>query len=112
MDKYRLLTVEDRPRLVQAISKKMEEGYVLDENKYGDDMIIYDNLEYDSISTDNIPCLVRREEDKKPCIDYLTDGEPVLPLNERVGLTSAYPYPLTGITVRCLQGILDAMVKV
>lgn len=101
-----------RHELVEAISKKMEEGYVLDENRYADDMIIYENLDYDSVCTENIPCLVRRESDNEPCIDYLTDDEPVPSLKERVGMTAIHPYPLNGITIRCLENILEAMVKV
>ena len=97
--------------LVETISKKMEEGYILDENRYVDDMIIYENLDYDSVSTENIPCLVRRESDNEPCIDYLTDDEPVPSLKERVGMTAIHPYPLNGITIRCLENILEAMVK-
>lgn len=100
-----------RHELVETISKKMEEGYVLDENLYVDDMIIYENLDYDSVSTENIPCLVRRESDNEPCIDYLTDDEPVPSLKERIGMTAIHPYPLNGITIRCLENILEAMVK-
>ena len=98
--------------LVKAISEKMNEGYVLDENRYIDDMIIYENLDYDSVCAENVPCLVRRESDNEPCIDYLTDYEPLPLLKERVGLTAINPYPLNGITVRCLEYILEAMVKV
>lgn len=100
-----------RHELVEAISKKMEEGYVLDEIRYADDMIIYENLDYDSISTENVPCLVRRESDNEPCIDYLTDDEPLPTLKERVGMTAIHPYPMNGITIRCLENILQAMVK-
>ena len=100
-----------RHELVETISKKMEEGYVLDENLYVDDMIIYENLDYDSVSTENIPCLVRRESDNEPCIDYLTDDERVPSLKERIGMTAIHPYPLNGITIRCLENILEAMVK-
>ena len=100
-----------RHELVEAISKKMKEGYVLDENRYADDMIIYENLDYDSVCTENIPCLVRRESDNEPCIDYLTDYEPLPSLKERVGMTAINPYPLNGITIRCLENILGAMVK-
>ena len=95
-------------RLVNKITKKVNQGYVLDASRMKGTRIQQLDGEWDSIEGDWLPCLIK-DENEEVGVDFFEKEDPI-PLKEQVGLQGSYPILLEDITEECLQDISQAMV--